>query len=52
MSYVIDVHVKIDPEVSFVKSHDIATEVEKALRQRFGETTQVSVHTEPYLLKE
>lgn len=52
MSYVIDVHVKIDPEVSFVKSHDIATEVEKALRQRFGEATQVSVHTEPYLLKE
>ena len=51
LSYVIDVHVKLDPEISFVKSHDIATEVENALRRRFGESTQVNIHTEPYYLK-
>ncbi len=51
LSYVIDVHVKLDPEISFVKSHDIATEVENVLRKRFGESTQVSIHTEPYYLK-
>ena len=46
-SYAIDIHVKLDRDISFVKSHDIATEIEEKLRERFGSRTHISIHTEP-----
>jgi cation diffusion facilitator family transporter len=46
-AYAIDVHIKIDMDTSFVRSHDIATEVEISLREHFGNETQVIIHTEP-----
>ncbi len=49
--YAIDVHIKMDKEISFVKSHDIATDIEVALRKKFGERTITSIHTEPYMAK-
>ncbi|PKP06811.1 MAG: cation-efflux pump [Bacteroidetes bacterium HGW-Bacteroidetes-5] len=45
--YAIDVHIKLHKEITFVRSHDIATELETELRNRFGRGTQISVHTEP-----
>lgn len=45
--YAIDVHIKIDKETTFVRSHDIASELETELRNRFGKGTQTSIHTEP-----
>ncbi len=45
--YAIDIHIQLDREISFVESHDIATQVEKNLRSRFGVQTLISVHTEP-----
>ncbi|MDO9153024.1 MAG: cation diffusion facilitator family transporter [Paludibacter sp.] len=45
--YAIDVHIKLDPEISFVRSHDIATETEIKLREQFGQNTITSIHTEP-----
>ena len=45
--YAIDVHIKIDKETTFVRSHDIASELETKLRNRFGKGTQTSIHTEP-----
>ncbi|MDO9681019.1 MAG: cation diffusion facilitator family transporter, partial [Bacteroidales bacterium] len=45
--YAIDVHVKLDRNMTFVRSHDVATEIERELRKRFGKGTQISIHTEP-----
>lgn len=45
--YAIDVHVKLDRNMTFVRSHDVASEIEKELRNRFGKGTQISIHTEP-----
>jgi cation diffusion facilitator family transporter len=45
--YAIDVHIKLDKEITFIRSHDIATELETELRNRYGRGTQISIHTEP-----
>lgn len=45
--YAIDVHIKLDRNITFVRSHDIATEIEIELRRRFGKETQIIIHTEP-----
>lgn len=46
--YAIDVHIKLDRDISFMRSHDIATEVENELRRHYGQQTQISIHTEPF----
>lgn len=48
---VIDVHIKLDKDISFVKSHDVATEIELELRAKFGSTTITNIHTEPFIEK-
>lgn len=48
-TYIIDVHIMLNRRISFIRSHDIATEVENILKRRYGIHTQVGVHTEPYL---
>src|SRR5690606_38812820 len=45
--FAIDVHIKLDRDISFVHSHDVATDIEVALRERFGEKTVTNIHTEP-----
>lgn len=45
--YAIDVHIKLDRNLTFVRSHDVASEIERELRGRFGKGTQISIHTEP-----
>lgn len=47
MSFIIDAHVVVDPEMTVVEAHDIATNVEEALCGRFGPETQTSIHIEP-----
>jgi cation diffusion facilitator family transporter len=42
----IDVVVAVDPELSTAASHDIADDIERALRERFA-TPDVTVHVEP-----
>lgn len=49
MSFIIDAHIVVDPEISIVEAHDIATDVEDALRERYGHQTQLSIHIEPDL---
>jgi cation diffusion facilitator family transporter len=46
--YAIDVHIKLDRNITFVRSHDIASEIEVEIRSRFGKGTQIIIHTEPY----
>lgn len=48
-SIVMEAHVVVDPSISVVKAHDIATEVEDAVKARFGQETQISIHIEPYV---
>ena len=46
-NYAIDIHVQLDRTISFIESHDIASEIEKNLREKYGNQTQISIHTEP-----
>lgn len=47
VSFIIDAHIVVDPDISLVEAHDIATDVEEALRLRYGYQTQMSIHVEP-----
>ena len=50
-TYIIDVHIHVDKELSVLLAHDIATEVESRIRQIYGNNTQISTHIEPYYQK-
>ena len=43
----IDLHIKVNPDLKIIAAHDIATAVERQLKERFGPGTFVSVHIEP-----
>ena len=45
--YAIDVHIKLDKQISFIRSHDIATDIENSIRERSGRGTHINIHTEP-----
>ena len=47
ISLIIDAHVVVNPSISVVEAHDIATAVEDALRSKYGPETQISIHIEP-----
>ena len=47
VSFIIDAHIVVNPDISIVEAHDIATDVEEALRLRYGYQTQMSIHVEP-----
>lgn len=47
ISFIIDAHITVDPDISIVEAHNIATRVEEALRTKFGSETQISIHMEP-----
>lgn len=44
----IEVHIKVDKNMTVEISHQIATVIEVSLRKKFGEHTHVIVHVEPY----
>ncbi len=45
---ILDLHIKVDPDISIVAGHNIATAVEQRLRSQFGEEMIVNLHVEPY----
>lgn len=47
MSFIIDAHIVVNPEISIVEAHDISTAVEDVLRAKYGPETQLSIHIEP-----
>ena len=47
ISFIIDAHITVDPSISIVEAHDIATNVEEALQLKFGNETQINIHMEP-----
>ena len=45
---IVDLHIKLDPELSLVKAHDIATDVERRLKEKYAPIV-VNVHMEPFI---
>lgn len=43
----VDVHIQVDPKISVAASHDIASQVEEAVRQALHGRASVVVHVEP-----
>lgn len=50
-TYGIDVHVKVDKDLSVELSHQIATEIEKSLREKYGYQSHIGIHIEPYYIR-
>ncbi|MBN2480956.1 MAG: cation transporter [Bacteroidales bacterium] len=44
----IDIHIKLDGNLSLTESHDIATSIEKKLYEKYGNRTHISIHMEPF----
>ena len=47
ISFIIDAHIVVSPDMTVVEAHDIATAVEDRLRAKYGNETQISIHVEP-----
>lgn len=47
-NYAIEMHISVDAGLSIVEAHDIASDVENKLKERYGAETFVSIHIEPY----
>jgi len=47
----VDVHVKVDKDLSVETSHNIATEIENKIRIRYGYKSHIGIHIEPYYEK-
>lgn len=45
---IVDVHIKVDGNLTVVQGHRIATAVEESLKKCFGASTISNVHIEPY----
>lgn len=45
--YAIELHIRMDGDITLNEAHDKASEVEQLLRRRYGEETHVAVHAEP-----
>ena len=45
--YAIEIHIRMNGDIPLVQAHPRAHDIEKALKDRFGENTHVVVHVEP-----
>lgn len=45
--YAIEMHILMDGDLPLKEAHDKATEIEKRLKERYGEETHVAIHVEP-----
>lgn len=48
-SYIIDVNIHVDPDITVRSAHEIATGIEYQLRNKFGANMIIYVHVEPEL---
>ena len=46
--YAIELHIKMDGNITLTEAHDKATEIENLLRSKYGKETHVGVHVEPF----
>jgi cation diffusion facilitator family transporter len=45
--YAIDVHIRMDGDLSLLRAHTIATEVERKIKATYGADTYINIHMEP-----
>ena len=45
--YAIDVHIRMNGDLSLLQAHTIATEVERKIKSTFGTDTYINIHMEP-----
>ena len=50
--YAIEVHVRMDGDLPLSLAHDRATDIENALKEKYGAGTHVGIHVEPVLHEE
>lgn len=48
VNYAITMHVRMDGNISLYESHERVDQIEKALKERFGHQTIISIHVEPW----
>ena len=46
-AYAIEVHIRMDGNLTLTQAHAATTAVERLLKQEFGDSTHVGIHTEP-----
>lgn len=46
-NYAIELHIRMDGNVSLTKAHQISTDIEEKLREQFGPGTHIAIHPEP-----
>ena len=46
-NYAVTVHIRMDGVLSLADAHSATTLVERRIKERFGESTIVTIHTEP-----
>jgi len=44
---IIDAHIRVDGEMTVNRSHDITVAIERALKEKYGPDTLVTIHVEP-----
>ncbi|MBF4695722.1 cation diffusion facilitator family transporter [Fusibacter ferrireducens] len=44
----VEFHIMVDPLINITDAHDISTDIEDTLKDKFGENSIVTVHIEPY----
>lgn len=44
---IMEAHIVVDPHLTLLDAHDIATNVEDSIREHFGKDTHISIHLEP-----
>lgn len=43
----IEAHIRVDPRMSVLRSHQLTVDIERRLKERFGPNTLISIHVEP-----
>ncbi len=43
----VDIHIRVKRDLTIVETHEIATEIENRIRENYGKSSYISVHTEP-----
>ena len=46
-NYAVEVHIRMNGDLSLFEAHRVTSVVERLLKERFGENTIVTIHTEP-----
>ena len=45
--FAIEVHIRVDGQITVSRAHELTKEIENKLRLKFGPTTHIILHVEP-----